>query len=184
MSIGLYIKNMLIYSNMKLIKELTNQDVGLENNKGTKYKLRRAARAIVMDKDGKVAILNASKYGYHKIAGGGIEEGEDIKTALVREIHEETGCVAVIKDEVGIIIEYRDTVVQISYCYIAHVKKYGEPHFTKSEKAEGFSLEWYTLNEAIKKFKGDDLSEYGVKFMSTRDSLFLKEAKKILDNSK
>ena len=167
---------------MKLIKELTNEDVGLKNKKVEEYRVRKAARAVVFSKDGKVAILHASKHGYHKIAGGGIESGENIKMALAREIYEETGCTAVVKDEIGMILEYRDTIklLQINYCFIAYVKKHGEPHFTKSEKDEGFKLEWFTIDEALKKFKKDDLSTYGAKFMSTRDSMFLKEAKKIV----
>lgn len=169
---------------MKLIKELTNKDVGLKNKKVPEYRVRKAARAVVFDREGKVAILHASKHGYHKIAGGGIESGENIKVALSREIYEETGCTAVIKDEVGIIIEYRDNIklLQISYCYVAVVKKHGEPHFTESEKDEGFKLEWFTINEALKKFKKDNLSTYGAKFMSTRDSIFLKEAQKVAKN--
>lgn len=167
---------------MKLIKELTNKELGFEEKMVSKYTLRKAARAVVLDKEGRVAILHASKKNYHKIAGGGIEFGENIKEALVREIHEETGCTAVVKDEIGIIMEYRDDIarLQISYCYIAYVKKHGEPHFTKSEKDEGFKLEWLTIDEALKKFKKDDLSYYHSKFMSTRDSLFIKEAQKLL----
>lgn len=169
---------------MNLIKELTNDDVGLRNKKVEGYRIRKAVRAVVFGKDGKVAILHASKHGYHKIAGGGIESGENIKVALVREICEETGCTATVKDEVGMIIEYRDNLklIQISYCYIAYVKKYGEPDFTKSEKDEGFKLEWFTIDEALKKFKKDNLSTYGAKFMSTRDLIFLKEAQKIIKN--
>jgi 8-oxo-dGTP diphosphatase len=167
---------------MKLLKELTNEDVGLKNKKVSEYRIRRAARAVVFGKDGKVAILHASRNGYHKIAGGGIESGENIRIALAREIYEETGCTAIVKGEVGMILEYRDTIklLQINYCFIAYVKKYGDPHFTKSEKDEGFKLEWLTVSEALNKFKKDNLSTYGAKFMSTRDSMFLKEAKNIL----
>ena len=125
---------------MRLITELTNKDVSLKNKKVVEYRVRKAARAVVFGKDGKVAILHVSKHGYHKIAGGGIESGENIKMALVREIYEETGCTTIVKDEVGMILEYRDDIklLQINYCYIANVKKYGNPHFTKSEKDEGF----------------------------------------------
>ena len=169
---------------MKLIKELTNKDVGLKNKKIAEYRVRKASRAVVFGKDGKVAILHASKHGYHKIAGGGIELGEDVKIALAREIYEETGCTAIVKDEVGIILEYRDDIklLQINYCHIAFVKKYGPPHFTKSEKEEGLELEWLSISEALKKFKKDNLSTYGAKFMSTSDSMFLKEVQKITKN--
>ena len=167
---------------MKLIKELTNKDVGLKNKKVPEYRVRKAVRAVLFARDGKVAILHASKHGYHKIAGGGIESGENIRVAIAREIHEETGCTAIVKDEIGIILEFRDTIklLQINYCFIAYVKKHGEPHFTKSEKDEGFKLEWLSVDEALKKFKKDNLSTYGAKFMSTRDSMFLKEAQKII----
>lgn len=167
---------------MKLIKELTNAELGFKSKK-VEYRIRKAVRAVVLDNDGKVAILHASKNGYHKIPGGGIEPDENMKVALAREIYEETGCTATVKDEVGIIMEYRDNMkqLQISYCYLAYVKKQGEPHFTKSEKEEGFELEWLSINEALRKFKQDDHSLYVAKFMSTRDQMFLKEARKEFD---
>lgn len=171
---------------MKLLKELTNQDFGLKNKKVDEYRLRKAARAVVFDKEGKVAILYASAHGYHKIAGGGVEAGEDIKMALAREIYEETGCTATVKNEVGMIIEFRDDIklLQISYCYIAQAKKHGNPHFTKKEKEAGFELKWFSVNEALKKFKKDDISHYNTKFMSTRDATFLKETQRIVKNKK
>ncbi len=167
---------------MKLLKEIKDTDFGLKSKKNVEFGIRKAARAIVVDKQGKVAILHATKHNYHKIAGGGIEDGENIKIALVREIYEETGAKAKIGEEVGLIIEYRDLHkrIQLSYCYFAKVVSHGKPHFTKSEKDEGFVLEWLTFNGAIRKFKKDNLSHYGAKFMSTRDLTFLKEAKKLL----
>jgi len=131
-----------------------------------------------------VAILHASKNGYHKIAGGGIESDEDIKIALAREIKEETGCTATIGKEVGIIIENRDDtqLFQISYCYLAKVKKYGEPEFTNSEKSEGFKLEWMTLSNAIKTIKKEKSQRvYEAKFITVRDLTFLEEAKNIVN---
>ncbi len=166
---------------MNIIKEIKDADFGLKEKKNTEYTIRKAARAVVFNKEGKVAILHATKNNYHKIAGGGIEDGENIKTALEREIYEETGAKAKIGKEIGLIIEYRNLQkrIQISYCYFAKATSIGEAHFTKSEKDEGFILEWITIDEAIKKFKKDNLSHYGAKFMSTRDLAFLKEAKKL-----
>lgn len=167
---------------MKLLREISDKDFKLKSNRDFEFVVRKAARAVVFDKQGKVAILHATKRNYHKIAGGGIEEGENIKIALVREIYEETGSKAKIGEEVGAIIEYKEEHkrVQISYCYLAKAISHGKPHFTKSEKDEGFVLEWLTMDEAIKKFKKDNLSHYGAKFMSTRDLTFLKEAKKMI----
>lgn len=167
---------------MKLLREIKDSDLGFKGKKNIQYTIRKAARAVVFDKQGKVAILHATKHNYHKIAGGGIEEGENIKIALAREIYEETGAKAKVGDEVGLIIECRDKykAIQISYCYLAKATSHGRPHFTKSEKDEGFVLEWLNIDEAIKKFKKDDHSHYGAKFMSTRDLTFLLEAKKLI----
>ena len=167
---------------MKLLREISDKDFKLKHNKDTKFGVRKAAQAVILDKEGKVAVLHATKHNYHKIAGGGIEEGENIKIALAREIYEETGAKAKVGDEVGVIIEYKEQHkrIQISYCYMAKVTSHGKPHFTKSEKDEGFVLEWLTIDEAIKKFKKDDHSHYGAKFMSTRDLTFLLEAKKLI----
>ena len=52
-------------------------------------KNRQAARAIIR-RDGKLLLIT-SKYGDYKFPGGGVELGEDIENALVRETLEETG---------------------------------------------------------------------------------------------
>lgn len=43
-----------------------------------RYHHRKAARAVVLDSDGSVALLHVSKFGYHKLPGGGVEENEDL----------------------------------------------------------------------------------------------------------
>ena len=43
------------------------------------FRKRGAARAVLLDDSGQVYLLKVSKYGYHKLPGGGIHEGEDIK---------------------------------------------------------------------------------------------------------
>jgi ADP-ribose pyrophosphatase YjhB (NUDIX family) len=167
---------------MKLIREITNKDVGVPNKEKLNYRLRKATRTVLFDNQGKIAVLFVSKHKYHKIPGGGLEQGENIKQALTREIKEETGCTATIKGEVGLIIEYKDNsnIIQISYCYISKLKKYGTPDFTDSERSEGFQLQWMTLDEAIKTITKEKPDLYHAKFKTTRDLAFLKETKKIL----
>lgn len=54
-------------------------------------RLRRvAARAVVQPGPGRLLMLRASSGGY-KFPGGGVEPGEDLAAALVRELREECG---------------------------------------------------------------------------------------------
>ncbi|WP_066873973.1 NUDIX hydrolase [Clostridium mediterraneense] len=167
---------------MELIKEITNNDIGLETNKKDKnYRIRRAARAIVINDKDEVAILKVSNLNYHKLPGGGIEENETIKEATYREIKEETGCDINILDEVGMIIEYADNddFLQISYCYLTKAFAYGQISLTEGEIAEGIALEWMPIDKALKVFKEDKLETYSGKFINLRDLMLLEKAYEI-----
>lgn len=85
------------------------------------FRKREAVRAVVSDSDGKIALLHAGLYDCHKLPGGGIEEGEDLPTALERELLEEIGCEVEVTGEVGKVLEYREQsrFQQISYCFVA-----------------------------------------------------------------
>lgn len=50
------------------------------------FRKRGAARAVLLDDEGGVYLLNVSKHGYQKLPGGGIDEGENIQQALERFI--------------------------------------------------------------------------------------------------
>jgi 8-oxo-dGTP diphosphatase len=166
---------------MELLKVIKNRDVGFPNKK-VKYRIRKAARAVLFDKN-KIALLFASKLKYHKLPGGGVKKKENIKKALAREIMEETGCTAKVKGEVGKIIEYRDNfkLKQFSYCFIADVtKKKNKPKFTKNEKSEGFKLKWVSLENAIKTIENNKSEDYGGKFRVNRDLTFLRKAEEII----
>lgn len=159
---------------MELIKEILEKDVVKKDIKGQRieYSLRKAARAILF-KDNKVALLFVSKNNYHKLPGGGIEQGETIEEALSREILEETGYTNKIQARIGITIEYKDKVgiLQISYIFLAEILKESKKiNLTEKEKAQGFILEWHTLDEVKKLFSKDDPKDYDGKFISLRDS--------------
>jgi len=169
---------------MELIKEIYDKDLGYENeNTENTYMVRKASRSIVLDGSKKIALLYVSKNKYHKLPGGGIEAGEDIKTALNREVMEEVGVNINILGEIGAIIEYRNMqeLLQISYCYYSEVKgDIKEPSFTEDEISNGFKLKWVSLDEAITMLESDIPDNYAGKFIQTRDLLFLKSARPLL----
>jgi len=148
------------------------------------YNKRLAARAVLIDGNNNVAIIEAKNINIHKILGGGIEEGEDIELALEREIMEESGCRGEVFDEVGAIVEHRTNanLKQTNYCYLARlIGEKGNPAFTDKEIEEGFELVWVDFDEAIRRFSTDSPERYAAKFQGFRDKIFLEEAKKILE---
>lgn len=164
---------------MKLLREIKHSELfpDLDQHTSEATSHRRAARAIVTNDTGEVALLYVGKYKYHKLPGDGIEDGEDIAQALERELLEEIGCHAEVTAEVGEIIEHRDAwnMLQTSYCYLA--KQIGAavaPDFTEKELSEGFRIVWAKdLATAIALLDNDDPQDYGGRFISMRDHAFL-----------
>jgi len=165
---------------MNTLKIIKDADFGLNNPPPTVYRERKASRAIVFDKDKKIALLHATKKNFHKLPGGGIEDGENITNALARELLEEIGCSANNIRELGIIEEYRNKfeLHQISYCFLADlVGNKGTPNLEEDEIADGFEPIWMSIENAIETLGGEiGVQDYEGKFIRLRDSTFLQEA--------
>ena len=73
------------------MRELFTIDLKNYKENGTVGK-RPSVRGIII-KDGKIAMMYSLKYDYYKLPGGGIEEGEELRDTLVREVKEESGLV-------------------------------------------------------------------------------------------
>jgi 8-oxo-dGTP diphosphatase len=172
---------------MKLLKELRDLEVTGKKIPKSKedYTIRIAARAIILDEKGNIAILSTpkSKHYHHKLPGGGVEGEEDIIVTLKREIKEEVGCDIKIIQEVGEIIEYKNDYnqKQTSHCFLVRLKgKKGKPNFTKEEKEAGYEVKWLSFKDAIRLFEDNVPEDYTAKFIRLRDYTFLSESKKII----
>jgi 8-oxo-dGTP diphosphatase len=167
---------------MKLLKLISLE--GVTDAEAATYQKREAVRAIVKDADGNVAVFHATKNGYYKLPGGGIDAGESREQALHRECLEEIGCAIEITGEVGMIIEYRKKygLHQTSYCYTADlIGEKGIPQMMPDEIEEGFRPEWMPIDQAIIAVRdGDKGRTYESQYMIARDTLFLEEGKKLL----
>jgi 8-oxo-dGTP diphosphatase len=149
------------------------------------YHIRTASRGVLIN-DGKLALLYVGKKKYHKLPGGGVENGENPETAFLREIREETGCDCRLvsgKNQNSLIIEFRDRyqLLQMSYIFFAEiVGKPRELQLTPGETADQFQLQWIPLREAVKLLSEDHPEGYEGKFIQKRDSavmeFFLKYA--------
>ena len=84
-------------------------------NYGANWKRSRrdSARAIIHVGDDKLALVYATKLGYYKFPGGGINDGEDKLVALAREVQEEVGLVLVAESvrEFGVATRYQKSAL-------------------------------------------------------------------------
>lgn len=119
---------------------------------------RVAVRGIIFI-DGKLLMIE-NNFGEAKLPGGGIDDGENDHTALLREVKEETGYEVILESIVpfGEIEEKRLSVHepmiwhQISRLYFCDVyPEKGECSYTENEKKHGFKQVLYTLEEALEK---------------------------------
>ena len=72
--------------------------------------LRPSVAAIIRNGDGEVLLQRRSDNGLWGLPGGGVEIGESVSTAIVREVKEETGLVVEVERLVGV---YSDPSLQV-----------------------------------------------------------------------
>ncbi len=112
------------------------------------YKIRLAVKAVVVDSDGKIALVGKK---YRLLPGGGVEEGENIVDAVKRECSEEVGCNIEIDKEIGFTEEYRAQIGrhQQTHFFLARVVgEKGSPE-TIQDDEQGIEVDWYDLDDAI-----------------------------------
>ena len=137
------------------MRELFTIDLKNYKENGTVGK-RPSVRGVII-KNGKIAMMHSLKYDYYKLPCGGIDEGEELRDTLVREVKEESGLV-VKKDtikEFGYVrrIEkgmFEDIFMQENYYYICDVEDdVSSQELDDYEAEEGFTLEFVTPEYAI-----------------------------------
>lgn len=122
------------------------------NKKFTKERDR--ASIMVIDVEGNIGFGKfTTKTQDLVVAGGGVEEGESLEEALVREAHEELGCAIKNIKPLGSLSQYAQWGEHFErqnyHCFVADIDgdKY-EPEFTEREIQVGLSVVWISLQEA------------------------------------
>ena len=114
---------------------------------------RKIVRAIVFDDQENYYFVRAKRdddFGKATLietSGGGVEAGEDLETALKRELKEELGAEVEIMHKIGIVSDYYNLIHRhnINNYYLCKVTSFGEKHLTKDE-IEDFHLSTLRLS--------------------------------------
>ena len=155
---------------MNVIAQLTDREIlGLDGF--STRPPRCTVRALVRNTEGLYAVMYAKKFQLYSLPGGGIEEGEDVQTALRREVYEETGCVCEDIQELGIVTENRGTLdyTQINYYYVVTGCRAGEMHLTSAEQNAGTQVQWHTLKRVASLIKNQHFERIQGKYLVARD---------------
>lgn len=172
---------------MNILKTISDKDVGFDNPVLEVYKERTAVRIILFNDLNQVALLHSKKYDFHKLGGGGVEEGEDIMEALHREAQEELGCKLKNIKEFGIVEEYYNysATHQMSCYFLANLDgEVGQNNLQGYEVDHDYEVLWFDMDKAISILEKEFLNypERGSmtgRFTLTRDIFCLKEVQKI-----
>jgi len=162
----------------KMICQLTDHDVlGSEGLCTTKPILK--ARAILRCiEDGKYAVIHERKTNLYMLPGGGMEDGEDAESSIIREIFEETGCICETIEPLGIVAENRfhANKTRVSYFFAVETKtSKGTPRFTIQERQLDTEIKWCSFDEMLCLMKDTVYESPDKRFLQARDLAALHE---------
>lgn len=171
---------------MQLIRRITDSDILGGAPEFMDTVSRYGSRGVLVDDMLNVAMMYMSKINLYKLPGGGIDEGENIRDAFLREIKEETGYEAEITHELGCIEEHKNknNFMQCSYCFIAkaHKSNGNTIMLTESESQLGMRVEWMAFEKALEVMDYSEINcdDYSTNFMIVRDKTILEKAINLL----
>ena len=129
----------------------------IDSLNGKKITKRLSTRAICVKGD-TILMLYTERYEDYSLPGGGLDDGEEIVSGMIRELVEETGAQNIKGiEEFGIYEEYRpwnkgdfDVQHMISYCYLCTVdEELGETKLEQHELNNGMKPLWVNIDKAI-----------------------------------
>ncbi len=151
---------------------------------------RQIARAIVVDRDKNFYFVRAirdddfGKASLIETAGGGVEKGEDLHTAIKREIKEELGADVEVLCKIGVVEDYYNLIHRhnINNYFLCLAVSFGKKNLTDQE-INNFHLSTLklTYDEAVLEYKRSSSGKLG-RLVAKREMPILEKAKIILGN--
>ena len=170
----------------ELYLELRDEEWPLENITHD----RRIARGIVFDDDGKFYFVRANrddlfgKATHIETPGGGVEDGEELMTAIRRELSEELGIEVDVLCKIGVVSDYYNVIHRhnLTNYYLCRVVSFGEKHMTEDEINE-FHLSTLKMRyeDAVAEYERNRESAIG-RLIANREVPMIKRAKEIIDS--
>lgn len=151
------------------MKTLFVMDIKNYNETDTHFS-RPSARAIIVRKDGKLALVYSKKMKYYKFPGGGIEGKEEPEAALVREVQEETG-----------LIVKRETITE--YGSVLRIQKSDKQEHTIFQQRNDYYI--CETEEAVQSQNLDEYekeAEFVLRFASIEEAIDTNKACRGLDD--
>ena len=150
---------------------------------------RRIARGIVYDDNGNFYFVRAERdddFGKATLietAGGGVEDGEDLDTAIKRELNEELGVEVEVICKIGVVSDFYNLIHRhnLNNYFLCKVVSFGDKHLTQDE-IESFHLSTLkmTYDDAVAEYERLRTTGLG-RLVSNRELPVLKRAKEIID---
>ena len=162
---------------IKIICELNDQIILQQDGRSQKVP-RLTVRAIVRSACGLYAVMYSEKFNLYSLPGGGVEDGEDVLTALRREIYEETGCACDRVRELGVVAENRASLdyTQLNYYYVVDTSSNDKDnHLMGEEKQNHMQVQWHTLDEMVRLITNQTFALVQQKYLHARDMAALDE---------
>ena len=134
-------------------------------------------RAVRDDEFGKATLIETS--------GGGVENGEDLITAVQRELKEELGVSVDVVCKIGIVSDYYNLIHRhINNYFLCKIKSFGQKNLTQDE-IQKFHLSTLKMSyeEAVIEYENRKNSKLGT-LIANRELPILHRAKEILDKLK
>lgn len=147
------------------------------------FRERNRAAGIVLNDQKEIILMNLTNMYFHMLPGGGVDANENMEEALYRELKEETGANVEIISELGIVVENLEQrkMKQITYFYLTKVVgEIQEPNFMPDELEQGYQVEWYSIDDAIKILEEENEYE---EYIKQRELEAIIEAKKYLQEN-
>ncbi len=151
---------------------------------------RRIARAVVYDDAGYFYFVRAERdddFGRATLietSGGGVEEGEDLHSAIKRELKEELGADVEVICRIGVVSDYYNLIHRhnLNNYFLCRAISFGDRHLTKDE-TDDFHLSTLklTYDEAVAEYEKRRETRIG-RLIANRELPVLERAREIMNS--